>query len=107
MPWWIWLVLSGFWLAMLIIGVIYVIRHGLSALHTLSQTGNDVSERLSVMSESSPHDEANSVQRPIFTLPLADAAEQYADAHAQVIERKERRQERHMRTWDKWANFNR
>ena len=45
-------------------------------------------------------------QRPIFTEPLRVAAERYSDAHVEVIERRQRREERHVRTWSRWSTFN-
>ena len=51
MPWWIWLILALAMLAVLIAGIIYVIIHGLHALQSVQRTGEAVSERIALMSD--------------------------------------------------------
>ncbi len=104
MPWWVWLILALFMLGMLIAGCVYAAVHGMRALHDVSKTGAQISERLGRMGE---HDSTvQALQRPIFTEPLRVAAERYSDAHVEVIERRQRREERHVRTWSRWSTFN-
>lgn len=104
MPWWVWLVLALFMLGMLIAGCMYAAVHGMRALRNVSETGAQISERLGRMSE---HDSTvQAPQRPIFTEPLRVAEERYSDAHVQVIERRQQREDRHARTWRRWSTFN-
>lgn len=104
MPWWIWLVLAGFWLAMLIIGVVYVIKKAMNTMHVASHYTGKINAIMDVLQEGP--EEHPKPQPAIFTQPLSVAADKYADAHAEVIERKERRKERYMQRWDKWEQFN-
>lgn len=104
MPWWIWLILALAMLAVLIAGVVYVIMHGLRALQLVQQVGEEVSDRMGQMNVGETS--SRSPQRPIFTEPLQVAADRYTEAHAQVDVRKRKKQERHMRIWRRWAQFN-
>ncbi|EFA23662.1 hypothetical protein [Bifidobacterium gallicum] len=104
MPWWIWLVLAAFWLAMLIIGAVYAIRHAVRAARIASALGNQVSKRMARMTvDTDAH-----APRPaaMFTRPLEEASNAYADAHAGVIRRRQARRERYARTWEQWEQFN-
>lgn len=100
MPWWIWLVLALFMLAMLVAGVVYAALHAMRGLASLSEVGGRLSERLDAMGEPVPAERAD--EAPLFTKPLAEAAERYADAHAGVVERRMRRRERHVEQWADW-----
>lgn len=104
MPWWIWLILALFMLAMLVIGVIYAIVHALRASKVIGGVASDVNARLAEMNVD--EEGVNTPRRAIFTEPLAVAAERYSDAHVGVIERKERRRDRHAATWRRWSHFN-
>ena len=42
MPWWIWLILALFMLAMIVAGLIYAALHGLRALKDMSDIGGSV-----------------------------------------------------------------
>ena len=90
MPWWIWLLLALFMLSMIVAGCIYV--------------GSRAGERFAAMGDTLPVEQANSA--PFFTRPLQDAADRYVDAHAQVIERREAKRERHAAQWRRWKHFN-
>lgn len=102
MPWWIWLLLALFMIAMLIIGGIYVFRRALAALSVISETGARIGDRLTRMSE--PVDQENPDEAPIFTQPLKVAAERYEEAHVGVILRKEARRDRHVQAWRRWRH---
>ncbi|MEE1296537.1 MAG: hypothetical protein UHD09_06825 [Bifidobacterium sp.] len=104
MPWWVWLVLALFMLAMLVAGAAYALVHGMHAMKQVSTTGEKVNARVSKMSQR--YDEDDQPQRAIFTEPLQVAADRYADAHAEVIERRERRQDRYATIWRRWSQFN-
>ncbi|KAB7788266.1 hypothetical protein [Bifidobacterium cebidarum] len=104
MPWWIWLVLALFMLAMIIAGLVYAGIHGMRALRDASEIGGQVGEKLAAMGRT---DDVSRPASPIaFTQPLRVAQERYADAHAEVIERQAAKRERHIRTWNEWKKFN-
>lgn len=65
MPWWIWLILALAMLAVLIAGIIYVIIHGLHALQSVQRTGEAVSERMTLMTDT--EGTRHPKERPIFT----------------------------------------
>lgn len=102
MPWWIWLVLAVAALASLLSGGVIAFMHGLRALRTIGAVGGSVGERLESMSGST--DSPNEYSEPaVFTKPLRIAARRYADAHADVVERRRRRRNRHARQWAAWS----
>lgn len=103
MPGWIWWILALFMIAMLVIGAIYVGRHAMAALRVINVVGSKASRPLGSMQVDTQA--VADVPDPSFTQPLKDTAEQYADAHAQVIERKERRQDRYAQTWNEWRQY--
>ena len=45
MPWWIWLILALFMLAMIVAGLIYAALHGIRALKDMSDIGGQLGER--------------------------------------------------------------
>ena len=51
MPWWIWLILALFMLAMIVAGLIYAALHGLRALKDMSDIGGQLGERVAAMGE--------------------------------------------------------
>lgn len=104
MPWWIWLILALFMLAMLVVGVVYAAVHAVRASKVIGAVAADVNARIEEIN--APQDEGSAPRRAIFTEPLAVAADRYTDAHVGVIERKERRRERHAAIWQRWARFN-
>ncbi len=104
MPWWIWLILALAMLAVLIAGIIYVIIHGLHALQSVQRTGEAVSERMTLMTDT--EGTRRPKERPIFTERLEVAANRYTQAHTKVDERKRARRERYARIWSRWASFN-
>lgn len=104
MPWWIWLILALFMIAMLVAGVIYAGLHGMHALQKVSTVGEKISDRLNQMSEH--YDGEEQSQRAIFTEPLKVAADRYADSHAEVIKRHERKRDGYALTWKRWSQFN-
>ncbi|MBT1181213.1 hypothetical protein JS531_04345 [Bifidobacterium sp. CP2] len=102
MPWWIWLLLTLFMIAMIVLGLVYAFRRAVAALHTVSETGSAIGERFAAMSDiDETEDEA---EAPIFTLPLREAAARYERAHTAVIERRQAKRERHVRAWKRWRN---
>ncbi|RSX56032.1 prolyl aminopeptidase [Bifidobacterium dolichotidis] len=104
MPWWIWLVLAAFWLAMLVIGCIYAIRKAIHAARLASALGNQVAKRAAVLQD---HDDTEEATEPaIFTQPLQVASDRYAQAHAEVLRRKHNKHMRHVETWQQWEEFN-
>lgn len=102
MPWWIWLLLVLFMIAMIVIGSIYAFRRGIAALDVMAGTGAQLGERLAAMSDAQEPQDGD--EAPIFTLPLSEAAARYERAHTAVIERRQARRERHMRAWQRWRN---
>mgnify|MGYP000096178188 FL=1 len=52
MPWWIWLILALFMLAMIVAGLIYAALHGIRALKDMSDIGGQLGERVAAMGES-------------------------------------------------------
>ncbi|MBT1164823.1 hypothetical protein [Bifidobacterium felsineum] len=104
MPWWIWLVLALFMLAMIIAGLVYAGMHGMRALRDSSEIGARVGEKIAAMGQA---DDVVRPETPItFTQPLRVAQERYADAHAEVIELQAAKRERHIQTWSRWKKFN-
>lgn len=103
MPWWVWLILVLFMVAMLVAGVAYAVLHAIRAAHSVGVVGAKLGERLSALSDV---DEASVAPdtRPLFTLPLDVATGRYADAHAGVISRREAKRDRHAATWADWDN---
>lgn len=104
MPWWIWLILALFMLAMLVAGVVYAAVHAMRASKVVGAVAADVTARIDEMN--APQDGGSVPRRAIFTEPLAVAADRYTDAHAGVIERRERRRDRHAAVWRRWSRFN-
>ena len=51
MPWWIWLILALFMLAMIVAGLIYTALHGIRALKDMSDIGGQLGERVAAMGE--------------------------------------------------------
>lgn len=49
MPWWIWLILALFMLAMIVAGLIYAALHGIRALKDMSDIGGQLGERVAAM----------------------------------------------------------
>lgn len=103
MPWWIWLILALFMVAMLVAGVAYVLVHGLRALHGLGELGARFGEVTSRLGDSV---EASDPGAPMFTRTWSEGAERYADAHAENISRRGAKRERHVERWAEWSRFN-
>ena len=95
MPWWIWLILALFMLAMIVAGLIYAALHGLRALKDMSDIGGQLGERV-----------ADTSEPPLFTQPLSVAQNRYAEAHADVIRSKAAKRERRTQAWARWKRFN-
>ena len=49
MPWWIWLILALFMLAMIVAGLIYAALHGIRALKDMSDIGGQLGERVAAI----------------------------------------------------------
>ena len=47
MPWWIWLILSLFMLAMIVAGIAYAALHGFRALNGIAEIGSRLGKPLS------------------------------------------------------------
>lgn len=103
MPGWIWIVLVAFLLVTLIVGGVYVIRHAISAMHVIGRTGDEVSSRLSRL-EADDHRQRN--EPPMFTRPLAEAADRYARTQAHIMEHRDHVRNRHVAIWKRWKTFN-
>ena len=104
MPWWIWLILALFMLAMIVAGLIYTALHGIRALKDMSDIGGQLGERVAAMGESGTS--ADTSEPPLFTQPLSVAQNRYAEAHADVIRRKAAKRERHTQAWARWKRVN-
>lgn len=104
MPWWIWLVLALFMLAMIIAGLVYAGVHGMRALKDVSEIGGRVGEKIADMGQ--PDNVDNPMPPVSFTQPLSAAQDRYAEAHAEVIMRKAAKRERHVQAWNRWKRFN-
>lgn len=108
MPWWIWLLLVLFMLAMLIIGGIYAFIHGMRALNSVSATAVQVGERVLRFGEQSDKGDGNSDQgeseAPLFTQPFKVVLDRYERAYIAVIERAQAKRVRHAMTWARWKH---
>ena len=102
MPWWIWLLLVLFMVAVLVVGGIYAVRHALAALRVVSHTSGRISDRLERMT--APSDDVDEPARPVFTEPLHVAAERYEQAHVAVVRRRQETRDRHVRAWRRWRD---
>ena len=78
MPWWIWLILALFMLAMIVAGLIYAALHGIRALKDMSDIGGQLGERVAAMGESGTS--ADTSEPPLFTQPLSVAQNRYGPA---------------------------
>ncbi|OZG69149.1 hypothetical protein [Bifidobacterium eulemuris] len=104
MPWWVWVLLVVFMLAMIAAGLVYAGLHGLRALRDAGEIGARLSQRFEAMGEGN---EAQApCDAPLFTQPLDAARERYVDAHADVIRRQEAKRRRHAERWAVWRRFN-
>ncbi|NEG89230.1 hypothetical protein [Bifidobacterium aerophilum] len=102
MPWWVWLMLVLFMLAMIVGGVAYAAVHAVRAMHGIGDVGSRIGELIDDMQQPDPTDDAPAA--PTFTQPLRTAADRYAEAHVAVIEREHATRERHARQWAEWNN---
>ncbi|MBW3093464.1 hypothetical protein KIH79_11140 [Bifidobacterium sp. 82T10] len=100
MPWWIWLLLALFMLSMIVAGIIYAAVHGIRGLKTAGDVGSRIGDRFAAMQDIPSQDQGP--QPPVFTEPLRDVADRYAQAQAQVVARRQATRERHVRTWARW-----
>lgn len=100
MPWWIWLLLVLFMIAMIAVGLVYAVRHALRALGVVSETGAAVGERLARMGESHAADDA--MRAVSFTEPLQETAARYEHAQTEIIERAQHKRNRHVGAWKRW-----
>ena len=92
MPWWIWLILALFMLAMIVAGLIYAALHGLRALKDMSDIGGQLGERVAAMGEPGHlcrHQRAASVHSA-----AQRGTESLCRAHADVIRSKAAKRER-------------
>ena len=104
MPWWLWLLLALFMLTMIITGIAYAGIHGYRAFKDSAKVASRIAQRFDAMGQPLP--EATQDESPFFTRPLQDAADRYAQAHAEVINRREARRARHAQQWTSWKHFN-
>lgn len=104
MPWWIWLLLALFMLAMVVSGVVYACLHGYRAFKDVAKLGERTANESRRWANHCPQNNEN--EAPFFTRPLKDAADRYADAHAGVIERHEAKRSRHAQQWAQWRHCN-
>ncbi len=105
MPWWIWLLLVLFMLAMLIIGGIYAFMHGMRALRGVSATAAQVGERVLRLGEQTgERGVSGECEAPLFTQPLKVGLDRYERAHITVIKRAQAKRARHAMTWARWKH---
>ena len=70
MPWWIWLILVLFMVAMIVAGCVYVLQHGLRAMHVMSGPGGaQISSCLGILHDYKGSFSREEVER-VFTVPL-------------------------------------
>ena len=105
MPWWIWLILSLFMLAMIVAGIAYAALHGFRALNGIAEIGSRLGKPLSELADVPQG--AEPLAPPAFTQPLNSAISRYDDAQVDVIRRRNAKRERHARAWARWSRFNR
>lgn len=104
MPWWIWLILVIFMLAMIIAGTAYAILHAIRAGKTAMQTGITVSEHMAALSQADSSQEDG--HPASFTVPLNEVVRRYEDAQARRYERRAAKRDRHVRIWARWSHYN-
>lgn len=104
MPWWIWLLLALFMLAMIIIGVVYAGIHGYRAFKGSVKVVSRAAQRFEEMGQ--PLQEPAQDETPFFIRPLQESADRYAQAHAEVIKRHEAKRACHAQQWARWKHFN-
>lgn len=104
MPWWIWLLLALFMIAMIVAGVAYAIIHAMRGLRNVAPLGARFSELMNAMQDIGSADDDTTDTVPSFAEPLTVTADRYAEAHARVIERQAATRERHVRQWVEWNN---
>lgn len=68
MPWWIWLLLALFMLAMVVSGVVYACLHGYRAFKDVAKLGERTAKRIEAMGKPLPQNNEN--EAPFFTRPL-------------------------------------
>ena len=98
MPWWIWLCLALFMVAMIAAGLAYVVVHALRGVRAVGSTGERIGAIIATMSD----DDVPSMPTPGFTRPLTDVADAYTDAQRTKADRVQASHERHARVWDRW-----
>lgn len=104
MPWWIWLILALFMLAMIVAGTVYVIVHAIRAGKTAMETGMAISDHMAALSENTtPQGDEHAVS---FTVPLSEVAQRYEQAQTRRYERRADKRERHARIWARWSHYN-
>lgn len=99
MPWWIWLILVLFMVAMIVAGCVYVLQHGLRAMHVMSGTAAQIGERLARMGEPV---EGTEPEAPFFTQPLKVSLDRYEATRTRKAEREIAKRARHMEVWERW-----
>lgn len=104
MPWWVWLLLVLFMVAVLIAGAAYVCVHGYRAFKVAAALGERISKRCEDMSKTFVQPQDNGI--PFFARPLKDAASRYTDAQVDVIRHHEMKRTRHVQRWVRWQYFN-
>ena len=103
MPWWIWLLLALFMLAMVVSGVVYACLHGYRAFKDVAKLGERTAKRIEAMGKPLPQNNEN--EAPFFTRPLKDAADRYADAMPESL-RGMKRSEASCSTVAQWRHCN-
>ena len=77
MPWWIWLILSLFMLAMIVAGIAYAALHGFRALNGIAEIGSRLGKPLSELADVPQGADAREpLAPPAFTQPLNSAISQ-------------------------------
>ena len=72
MPWWIWLLLALFMLAMVVSGVVYACLHGYRAFKDVAKLGERTAKRIEAMGKPLPQNNEN--EAPFFTrMPMPES----------------------------------
>lgn len=103
-PVWVWVLLWIIFFANLAAGIVYVIRHGLTALKKAGKTGEEISTILTRMGEHDTHHLLEH-EAPFFTQPLADVAQRYADTRVDVEKRHMKIDGQHYQAHKRWNDY--
>ena len=107
MPGWIWVLLVIFMLSMLVGGAVFAIRHAMAAGRSIGRVSDDLNRHMPQPPATVQPQATDRTEGPAFALPLSQSTERYSQAHALVLQRKDRRRRNHGLIWRRWKQFNR